>query len=72
MSVTRRRLNKINNVQLIQKTEKKKRREVVLVCMLYHAQKNAYCITLKKTKEEMRIISHSKNIKEEEEEREKG
>ena len=43
--------------------------------MLYHAQKNAYCITLKKTKEEMRIISHSKNIKEEEEEeeeREKG
>ena len=41
--------------------------------MLYHAQKNAYCIALKKTKEEMRIISHSKNIKEEEEEeREKG
>ena len=38
--------------------------------MLYHAQKNAYCITLKKTKEEMRIISHSKNTKEEKEEEE--
>ena len=38
--------------------------------MLYHAQKNAYGITLKKTKEEMRIISHSKNTKEEKEEEE--
>ena len=38
--------------------------------MLYHAQKKAYCITLKKTKEEMRIISHSKNTKEEKEEEE--
>ena len=37
--------------------------------MLYHAQKNAYCIALKKTKEEMRIISHSKNTKEEKERR---
>ena len=42
----------------------------MLVCMLYHAQKNAYGITLKKTKEEMRIISHSKNTKEEKEEEE--